>query len=79
MNTLDQLKTGQLAGTKRLDLSCGLTEFPQEIFELADTLEILNLTNHANAEEFAYDEQFISRSNITGLPILAVAGVSVWF
>jgi hypothetical protein len=42
-------------------------------------LEVLNLTNHANVEEFAYDEQFASRSNITGLPILAVAGISVRF
>jgi hypothetical protein len=42
-------------------------------------LEVLNLTNHANVEEYAYDEQFASRSNITGLPILAVAGVSVRF
>jgi hypothetical protein len=42
-------------------------------------LEVLNLTNHTNVEEFAYDEQFTSRSNITGLPILAVAGLSVRF
>ncbi len=47
MNTLAQLKAGQLAGITRLDLSCGLTEFPQEIFELADSLEILNLTGNA--------------------------------
>ena len=44
MNTLAQLKAGQLAGIQRLDLSCGLTEFPREIFELADSLEILNLS-----------------------------------
>ena len=47
MHTLAQLKTGQLAGITRLDLSCGLTEFPREIFELADSLEILNLTGNA--------------------------------
>ncbi|WP_339467171.1 protein kinase [Pseudomonas lurida] len=47
MNTLAQLKAGQLAGITRLDLSCGLTEFPQEIFELADSLEILNLSGNA--------------------------------
>ncbi|TFF13779.1 protein kinase [Pseudomonas sp. BCA14] len=47
MNTLAQLKAGQLAGAQRLDLSCGLTEFPPEIFELADSLEILNLTGNA--------------------------------
>ncbi|KTC35676.1 protein kinase [Pseudomonas sp. ABAC21] len=47
MNILAQLKAGQLAGATRLDLSCGLTEFPREIFELADSLEILNLTGNA--------------------------------
>ena len=44
MDTLAQLRAGQLAGIKRLDLSCGLTEFPREIFDLADSLEILNLS-----------------------------------
>ncbi|WP_124436326.1 protein kinase [Pseudomonas sp. R11-23-07] len=47
MNTLAHLKAGQLAGATRLDLACGLTEFPREIFELADSLEILNLTGNA--------------------------------
>lgn len=47
MNTLAQLKAGQLAGITRLDLSCGLTEFPREIFELAGSLEILNLSGNA--------------------------------
>lgn len=47
MHTLAQLKAGQLAGIKRLDLSCGLTEFPAEIFDLADSLEILNLSGNA--------------------------------
>ncbi|SDU90789.1 leucine-rich repeat-containing protein kinase family protein [Pseudomonas mucidolens] len=47
MDTLAQLKTGQLAGTKRLDLSCGLTQFPREIFDLAESLEILNLSGNA--------------------------------
>jgi len=47
MNTLAQLMAGQLAGATRLDLACGLTEFPREIFDLADSLEILNLTGNA--------------------------------
>jgi hypothetical protein len=49
MHTLDQLRTGQLIGLKRLDLSASLTEFPREIFDLADTLEVLNLTGNALA------------------------------
>lgn len=47
MDTLALLKAGKLAGSTRLDLACGLTEFPREIFELADTLEVLNLTGNA--------------------------------
>lgn len=47
MDTLSLLRRGQLAGTRRLDLSCGLTQFPSEIYELADTLEILNLSGNA--------------------------------
>lgn len=49
MHTLAQLRAGQLHGLKRLDLSEGLTEFPREIFNLADTLEILNLSGNALA------------------------------
>jgi len=47
MDTLTQLRSGQLAGIERLDLCCGLTEFPHEIFQLADTLQILNLSGNA--------------------------------
>ncbi|MHC8318754.1 protein kinase [Pseudomonas sp. LB3P31] len=47
MDTLAQLRAGQLAGSTRLDLACGLSEFPREIFDLADSLEILNLSNNA--------------------------------
>jgi len=46
MNTLSLLRSGKLAGSKRLDLSCGLKQFPTEIFDLADTLEILNLSGN---------------------------------
>lgn len=47
MHTLADLRAGKLAGIKRLDLSCGLSEFPAEIFELADTLEVLNLSGNS--------------------------------
>ena len=47
MDTLAELRAGRLAGATRLDLSCGLTEFPREIFDLADSLEILNLSGNA--------------------------------
>lgn len=47
LSQLEQLRSGQLAGIQRLDLACGLTEFPREIFDLADSLEILNLSGNA--------------------------------
>ncbi len=43
---LSKLRAGGLAGSARLDLSCGLTEFPREIFNLVDTLEVLNLSGN---------------------------------
>ncbi len=50
METIDLLRSGKLQGIKRLDLAAGLTEFPIEIFDLADSLEILNLSdNHLRA------------------------------
>lgn len=45
--TLEQLRAGQLAGARHLKLACGLTEFPREIFDLADTLETLDLSGNA--------------------------------
>lgn len=46
MHTLEQLRRGELAGITRLDLSADLTEFPAEIFDLADSLEVLNLSGN---------------------------------
>jgi hypothetical protein len=46
MHTLDQLRRGDLAGITRLDLSANLSEFPEEIFALADSLEVLNLSGN---------------------------------
>ncbi|NEQ46071.1 MAG: serine/threonine-protein kinase [Leptolyngbya sp. SIOISBB] len=46
METLEQLRTGDLQGTKRLSLSCDLTHFPEEVFALAESLEILDLSNN---------------------------------
>lgn len=47
LNSLEDLRAGKLAGSRRLKLSCGLTEFPREIFDLAETLEILDLSGNA--------------------------------
>lgn len=47
MHTLEQLVSGQLQGSTELRLACGLTEFPRAIFDLADTLEVLDLSGNA--------------------------------
>lgn len=46
MHTLEQLRSGALVGIKRLDLSCGLQTLPEDVFALADTLEVLNLSGN---------------------------------
>ena len=46
MNTLSQLRSGQLLGAKHLQLVEALSDFPEEIFTLADTLEVLDLSNN---------------------------------
>src|SRR5919199_2740495 len=46
METLNLLRSFQLAGSKQLKISCGLTQFPSEIFALEDSLEILDLSNN---------------------------------
>jgi hypothetical protein len=46
MQTLEQLLSGKLIGTKQLTLACGLTSVPEAIYTLANTLEILDLSNN---------------------------------
>ena len=47
-DTLAQLRAGRLGGSTRLDLrGCALTEVPPEVFALADTLEVLDLSSNA--------------------------------
>lgn len=56
LNTLEDLRAGKLAGATRLQLVEELTTFPDEIFTLADTLEVLDLSNNNLADlpdEFA--------------------------
>lgn len=46
MQTLLQLRSGELSGATSLKLSEGLTVFPEEVFGLADTLEVLDLSGN---------------------------------
>lgn len=50
MHTLTQLQSGALKGAVSLKLSEGLVHFPEEIFELADTLEVLDLSRNQLSE-----------------------------
>ncbi|MGO8995302.1 MAG: hypothetical protein ACLQVI_18450, partial [Polyangiaceae bacterium] len=40
-------------------------------------LEGLNVTNHANGEEYIYNVNYTQRGTITGLPAIAVVGARV--
>ena len=44
MQTLEQLRNGDLVGVRRLKLSENISVFPEEIFSLSDTLEVLDLS-----------------------------------
>ena len=46
MQTLAQLQAGELVGCTAIKLACGLTEFPKELFDLADSLEMLDLSGN---------------------------------
>lgn len=50
MHSIEQLALGQLQGIKRLQLAEGLTQFPQEIFSLANSLEVLDLSDNKLSE-----------------------------
>ncbi|AYO09776.1 protein kinase [Vibrio campbellii] len=75
LQTLEQLQTGQLVGIKQLKLAEGLTEFPMEILELAETLEVLDLSGNALSDLPPELEQltklkiiFASNNRFTHLP-----------
>ena len=46
MQTFEDLLEGKLAGSQKLKLSCGLTDFPRQILDLAETLELLDLSGN---------------------------------
>jgi hypothetical protein len=50
MQTLQQLQNGELKGAVSLKLAEGLSHFPREIFGLADTLEVLDLSSNNLSE-----------------------------
>lgn len=46
MQTLKQLNAGELAGATQVMIREGLTSFPEKLFDLADTLEVLDLSGN---------------------------------
>lgn len=77
LHTVEQLKSGQLIGIQRLQLSEQLTELPQEILTLADTLEVLDVSNNLLSElpewltELAQLKiVFVSNNRFTRLPLV---------
>ncbi len=75
MHTLEQLRSGELKGVKEIHLSGGLSDFPREIFELADSLEVLDLSNNnlsSLPDDFGRLSKlkiaFFSKNNFTELP-----------
>ena len=81
MHTLEQLRAGALSGVRRLQMRGGLTEFPREIFDLADSLEILDLSGNAlsslpeNRTPTAADWKKLAAAPSGGLP--PAASISV--
>ncbi len=56
MHTLEQLQSGKLLGSSSIKISCGLTDFPLELLDITNTLEILDLSGNklsALPDEFA--------------------------
>lgn len=75
MHTLSQLISGQLEGTRRLALSENLNTFPEQILSLADSLEVLDLSNNqlsslpdSIAQLHKLKIIFISNNQFTTLP-----------
>jgi len=74
-DSLDDLRSGKLAGASRLSLSCQLEHFPTEIFDLAETLEILDLSRNRLStlpDDFGCLKRlkilFLSENRFTGIP-----------
>lgn len=80
MSSLDAVRSGQLAGQKRLNLAGDLTEFPTDILALADSLEILDLANNRLSslpDEFSQLQKlkavFFTNNEFTEFPAVLAA------
>ncbi len=46
IHSLEQLRSGNFKNVKKIKISAALTEFPKELFEFTETLELLDLSNN---------------------------------
>ena len=60
-HNLNDLKAGKYQGYKRLQLVEGLSEFPEEILSLSNTLEVLDLSNNLLSE---LPDSFVQLKNL---------------
>lgn len=74
-HSLEDLKSGKLVGLKNLKLACNLTEFPEEIITLSETLEILDLSDnqlttlpHSISQLKKLKIIFFAKNNFTEFP-----------
>jgi len=72
---MEELTSGKLVGATRIKLACRLTTFPDELFALKETLEILDMTDNQLStlpENFGAFKNlkilFLSNNNFTKLP-----------
>ncbi len=75
MHTLSELQSGQLANAQHIKIAAGLSSFPRELFDLVDSLEVLDLSgNKLNAlpDDFSKFHQlrilFLSDNNFEIVP-----------
>jgi len=75
LQTIDQLRSGTLIGIRHLKISSDLSRFPREIIDLADTLEILDLSGNSLSslpDDFSRLTKlriiFLSNNQFTQLP-----------
>ncbi|KAG9242518.1 hypothetical protein BJ878DRAFT_515027 [Calycina marina] len=62
--TLEGLKSGEYRGAKKLKISGGLKEFPKEVLDLFDTLEILDFSNNEGLSSLPKDMSRLHRLKV---------------
>jgi len=72
---LGALNSRRLPGFWQVDLRVDRKFQVSQAAILLAYLELLNVTNHANAEEYVYSQDYARRGTVDGMPFVALAGV----